>query len=292
MRAALFVNLLHIPLNAFLIFGMGWGVLGAALATLTCVWLEAGLLLFAQTRAGLSWNAATYRDAWQLLRFSYPTGVERWLDVAAFAALVVLIARLGTTELAAHQICLQILHFCFLPLVGLSEAVSVLVAQSIGAGARAAGRRVISHAFGIGSVFGVVCSGVLLLFGHALVRAFTSDAAVITASNQVLRVGVALQLFNVAFMVLKGALRGLGQLGYVASVSVLCAWLLTPPLTWLFGYRLGWGAAGGWLALTAEVTVGCAWFGVRLWRTLRAHGEHMTALTPKLLLDHGVQPEG
>jgi multidrug resistance protein, MATE family len=269
MRAALFANLVHIPLNALLIFGLGLGVLGAALATLACVWLEAGLLLFAQTRDGLVWSAADYADAWQLLRYSYPTGIERWLDVGAFAALVVLIARLGSTELAAHQICLQVLHFCFLPLVALSDAVCVLVAQSTGAGARAVGRRVIRHAFGLGTAFGSLCGMLLLLFGDAMVRSFTSDPEVITASNQVLRVGVALQFINVPFMVLKGALRGLGQLRYVASVSVLCAWLLTPPLTWLFGYRLGWGAAGGWAALTTELIVACVWFGARLWRTQR-----------------------
>ena len=55
---------------------------------------------------------------------------------------------------------------------------------------------------------------------------------------------------------LRGTLRGLGDLRYVAWVTVGCAWVFTPPLTWAFGFTLGLGAQGGWLALCCEVAVG------------------------------------
>ncbi|HEX2731430.1 MAG TPA: MATE family efflux transporter [Polyangiaceae bacterium] len=269
MRAALVANVLHVPLNALFIFGLGWGVRGAGIASVLCAVLEAALLLHTQYQDGLSWRAADARSAWVAFRFGLPTGIERWLDSAAFVALVALLARMGAVQLAAHQITLQILHFCFLPLIALGDAVCVLVAQAEGARQPEAGRRVIRYAFGVAASFGVVCALVLLAFGNRLVLGFTQDPTVLRATRSVLEIAALLQFVNTSFMVLKGALRGFGDLRFVALVSVVCAWVFTPPLAWWFGYHLGWGAAGGWLGLLVEISVASACLGQRLLTRVR-----------------------
>jgi multidrug resistance protein, MATE family len=256
MRAAIFANLVHIPLNAFLIFGCGWGVRGAASASVVCTGIEALALCLAQSNCLAAWRAADLRQSVGLVIYGLPTAVERWLDSLAFVSLVALLAHMGAVQLAAHQITLQILHFCFLPMIALGDAVCVLVAQARGAGETSVASRVVRYALGVGFAFGGLCALVLVVFGASLVSAFTTDVVVQHAAVRVLWIAAGLQWVNSAFTVFKGALRGFGALRYVAVVSVVCAWLFTPGLTWYFGYHLGWGAAGGWFGLSVEIAAG------------------------------------
>jgi MATE family multidrug resistance protein len=285
----LIANLVHIPLNYALIFGAQLGVAGAAWASVACTLVEAAILIRAQGQLGFGWHAGSLREALQTFRFGLPAAFERWLDVGAFAALVVLIAKAGPMQLAAHQITLQILHFCFLPVMALSDAVCVLVAQAVGAREPGVARRVVGYGLKTGLAFGALSGASLLLCGKFLLAFFTSDVDLISTAFRVVQVAVLLQLINAVFLVLKGALRGFGALRYVAWVTVGCAWLFTPPLTWLFAYQLGLGAAGGWLALTVEVCVGSALVFWRLQRHaalqhLQTGGAAATAVPAGMLL--------
>jgi MATE family multidrug resistance protein len=193
---------------------------------------------------------------------------------------------LGSVQLAAHQITLQILHFCFLPLIALGDAVCVLVAQANGAGEPNAGRKVVRHALLLGLGFGTACAVILAGIGGQLASFFTPDPGVIAATVRVMWVAALLQWVNTVMMVLKGALRGFGALRYVAVVSVICAWVFTPGLTWFFGYHCGWGAAGGWAGLTVEVIVGTlclAYRGLQLDVGLWPLGEAFAFLRPRVL---------
>jgi len=61
-------------------------------------------------------------------------------------------------------------------------------------------------------------------------------------------------------------LRGTGDVRFTAIFGVVAAWAFTPPLTWLFGHRLGLGAMGGWIGLAGEIPAGAIVFGLRLQR--------------------------
>jgi MATE family multidrug resistance protein len=73
---------------------------------------------------------------------------------------------------------------------------------------------------------------------------------------------------DAANVIARGVLRGAGDVVYPAMVGVLTSWVLTPPMAYLVGLELGWGAAGGWLGLTAEIFAGA----VILWRRITRGG--------------------
>ncbi len=256
MRAALLANLANIPLNAALIFGFGWGSDGAALATVLSRGVELFALWQVQRRDGLGWARGSIAEALRSLRYGLPMGIERWLDVTAFTALVALLARMGEVQLAAHQITIQILHFAFLPMIALSDAVSVLVAQAAGACEHGAARRVLGYSLKLGLGYSALYALGLLLFDKALIELFSAEPELVATARRLMWLGAALQLLHVSYLMLRGTLRGLGDLRYVAWVTVGCAWIFTPPLTWAFGFTLGLGAQGGWLALCFEVAAG------------------------------------
>lgn len=268
MHAALLANVVNLPLNALFIFGLEWGTLGAAVATTGSRVVELAALLIRQPDVSASWLCSSWGSALRAFRFGLPAGVERWLDTAAFAALVALLGRMGPAEVAAHQIALQILHFSFLPVIALGEAVSVLVAQAFGAGERALARRVVIFALRLSLVFSLACGMVFSGLARGLVRLFTDDALVLESGEGVLHVAALLQLLVAGYGVLKGALRGAGRLREVAWVTVVCAWVFTPPLTLLFGFGMGWGARGGWAALCVEVAVGLGVLSWMCWRSI------------------------
>jgi MATE family multidrug resistance protein len=88
------------------------------------------------------------------------------------------------------------------------------------------------------------------------------------------------QAFDGANIVARSILRGVGDVRFAAVIGVVTAWVLTPPLTWALGFRLGMGAFGGWLGLCAETIVGA----FVLWHRLRAgHWRELAAATRRLV---------
>lgn len=276
MRAALVANAANVPLNAFLIFGLGWGLVGAAVASVLSVVLEALWLIKLQhqgvTIQGAShqlsrgfylkesdWTAA--RDA---LSRGLATGVERVLDMLAFAAVPLLLSQLGPVDVAAHQIVLQVMLLSFLPGLAVSEALSVLIAQAVGAERPILVRQLTQLGLAVAMVYAFVCALVTLAASRGIVSFFTPDPEVLRVGKATLVVASVLQFINMAYVQLKGVLRGLSQFRYVAWVTVACAWSITPPLTYLLGVVMDLGAPGAWMTLCIEVSIGFGFLALRL----------------------------
>lgn len=143
MWSSIAATCLNIFLNYLLIFGnMGlpeMGIAGAGLSTIISQFFNFMLLL---TMAFSSENNRRYNtiSGWKfdarlfqrLFKFGLPVGVHFFLDIAAFSAFILIIGRLGTSELAATNIALNVSMLAFMPMIGLGIAVSVLVGQALG----------------------------------------------------------------------------------------------------------------------------------------------------------------
>ena len=269
--AALGANVTNIALDGLLIFGLGLGVQGAGIAAAAGHVVEALLLLRASRTPGIAFRAVRMRHATAILRLGVPLGLQFSLEIGSFSVLVLVLARISDADLAAHQIVLQLTHLSFLPALAVGEAACVLVGQAVGADEDALVRPLAYKAVAIAGGYSLVCAGVFLAFSAAIPRLFTSDPAVQAIAATLLRVAAGFQVFDAANGVARAVLRGAGDVRYAAWVAVLTAWGATPPLAWLLGYRMGMGALGGWLGITAEIVFGCALFWWRLqtggWRT-------------------------
>ncbi|HET7545073.1 MAG TPA: MATE family efflux transporter [Polyangiaceae bacterium] len=280
MYAALISNVVHIPLNYVMIFRAGWGITGAAYATLLVQLLELGWLLAIQARTGFGFRRARLEHVRSVFRIGLPTGSEFLLGVAAFSALVLLIARMGEADLAAHQVAIQILHFAFMPAVSIGEAASVLAGQAVGADDDKKVFEVAKTALWVAGSYATCCA-LLFVFGAApLLALFTSDAHVQRVGEHLLYVAAGFQLFDAANIVARAVLRGTGDVRVSALLAVASGWSFVPGLTWFLGIRHGFGAVGGWLALTVDITVGALLFW---WRLSRGHWLPAARLSRKRL---------
>src|SRR5205085_11711053 len=69
----------------------------------------------------------------ELLRLGLPAAVQFLLEISAFTAATVLVARLGALPLAGHQIALNVAGLAFMIPLGISSAGAVRVGHWIGA---------------------------------------------------------------------------------------------------------------------------------------------------------------
>ncbi|MEI9940305.1 MAG: MATE family efflux transporter [Pseudomonadota bacterium] len=268
MYAALVSNAVHIPLNYLMIFSLGWGIAGAAYATLLVQLLELAWMLAIQAKAGLGLGRARLQHVRAVFRIGVPTGSEFLLGVAAFSALVLLIARMGETDLAAHQVALQILHFAFMPAVSIGEAASVLAGRAVGANDDAKVLAVAKNALWLAGLYAAGCALVFIFGAVPLLRLFTSDLRVQSVGVHLLYVAAGFQVFDAANIVARAVLRGTGDVRVPALLAISSGWSFVPGLTWFWGIHHGFGAVGGWLALTVDISVGALLFW---WRLGRGH---------------------
>ena len=144
MWASFVATAVNIILNYILIFGKfglpEMGIAGAGLATAVSTMVNLIILIYLTFNKtndsryyvirGWRLEHSLFR---RLIRFGLPNGIQFFLDIAAFSAFILLIGRLGTTELAASNVALNISMISFMPMIGLGITVTILVGQSLGA---------------------------------------------------------------------------------------------------------------------------------------------------------------
>lgn len=266
MSAAVAGNVVNMLLDWLFIIELSMGVVGAAWATVGGIAVE--LLVIVGVQARDEWKPRLVRlaDLRTLLSVGLPTGLQFWMEVGSFALLTAIVASFGDEELAAHQIALQVSHFSFLPAMALGEAGAVLSGQAVGAGEVRMVRRVARIALLGALAYTGFCTLVMLAGAGLIASAFTSDGSLIVATRGLLWMSTLFLMADGAAVVARGVLRGTGDVRYPAFIGIACAWVCTPPLTWLLGRMMGLGALGGWVGLSLEITAAAALYWWRLER--------------------------
>jgi multidrug resistance protein, MATE family len=280
MRASLTGNLVNITLDAILILGLGWGVHGAAIASVTGNAVELACLAWpmrARLRR-LSWRPELARAVW---RQGAPTGLQFVMEIGSFVLLTGIIARMSAVDGAAHQIVLQLSHLSFLPAHAIAEATSVMVGQAVGAGRDEWVKRLAARGLALAAVYAAVCTVALGLGAPAVAALFAPEAALHQVTVALIHVSLLFLITDAANVVARGVLRGAGDVRFAAVVGILTAWALTPPTAWFLGLHLGLGAVGGWIGLSAEIMLGAGVFWWRVakggWRPAAAASRHLVA---------------
>jgi len=266
MRASLAGNAVNITLDAILIVGLGWGVQGAALATICGNLTETSVLAWPMRRdlRAVRWRRAAVRDVWVQ---GVPNGLQFVMEVGSFLILTVMVARMSAIDGAAHQMVLHLVNVSFLPAHALAEAAAVLVGQAVGANQDALVPRVARRALAIGASYAVLCVTVYAVLGGLITGAMASgDAGLAARAATLVHVSLAFLVADAANVIARGVLRGASDVRYAAGVGIATSWLTTPPLTWALGVVAGLGAAGGWIGLAVEIIAGASLFWLRVLR--------------------------
>jgi MATE family multidrug resistance protein len=250
------------------------GVPGAAIATTLCTILQVTIVALAIrgvevpgfTRGHRRFDVGEFRAA---LRVGVPIGLQMFAEVGVFALVGLLVGKLGTTELAAHQISLTLASFSFTLAVGVASAGSVRVGRAIGAGDGPGTRRAGITALIGGGAMMMLWSLVFVLFPAALASILTEDAAVIRAAVPLLLVAAVFQVSDGLQAVGAGVLRGAGDTRFPFLANVFGHYAVGLPVGMALGMWLGQGVIGLWWGLCTGLTAVAATLTVRFLRLSR-----------------------
>jgi MATE family multidrug resistance protein len=254
-------NLLNVALNWLLVFGNlgapAMGVAGSAWATSIsrlALFLVVLVAAWPKLRPYLS---AFRRDAFELhpvlrmLRLGTPIGIHYMLEYGAFAAVMVLMGRLGTVEVASHSIAINLASLTFMVPFGISQAASVLVGQAVGRGDPRTARRAAGAAIACGLAFMTASGLALLAAPRFFASIYTSDAAVLALGAVLIRIAGVFQIFDGLQVVSAGILRGVGDTRVPMVLGLVGFWAIGIPVSTYLGLATPAGAIGLWWGIVA-----------------------------------------
>jgi putative MATE family efflux protein len=256
----------NVVLEIAFVYGFHWGLKGSAWGTVIA---QAGMglaFVAVQRRAGLERpDPARMRP---LVRIGGEIAVRTTALLGSFLIASGVLARVGASSLAAHQIAFQLWLFLALVLDALAIAAQVMVGRALGAGdarrARAAATRVILWSVVVGAMFSVVLAGL----SGVIPNLFTDDPVVQERARDVWWIFVAMLPLNGAVFALDGILIGAGDTRFLMWGMLGAAAVYIPIV--LLALHEGWGITGVWWALATLI-------GVRLQTTgARFLGSHWT----------------
>lgn len=260
-----------------LIFGhLGFpalGSLGAAWAWALATWVGTGcyaLLSVVHGRdAGLPGRWPDLQALRALLRIALPSSIQQLLFMSGLTVMFAIVARIGTAEVAAAGVLINVTLVAILPAIGLGLAATTLVSQALGRGAPEDAARWGWDVVRVG-VVGLVLAGLpMLLLPAPILGLFLpgrpDTVAVATAPLRL--VGATIWLDAIGLVLMHGLL-GAGATRFVAKVAVGLQWGFMLPAALLAGPVLGFGITGVWSVLALQRVVQAAIFVVA-WRNGR-----------------------
>lgn len=269
--------------NYVLIFGhFGAPALGLTGSGIASVGTSAAtfLLLFAYTKRarGLEifdlWRrfyAPDWPAFFEVLRLGWPIGATILAEVGLFTAASIMMGWIGTLELAAHGIALQLASISFMIPLGLASAATVRVGTAFGRQdapnlARAARTSLL--------VAGIIsCTAAVLfwiapgmLIGLYLDMRQPNASAVLAAAVPLLAVAAAFQIVDSIQVTASGILRGMKDTRLPMFIAVASYWLVGMPVAYGLAFGLGWGGLGVWWGLAAGLLVAAILMSLRFVR--------------------------
>lgn len=275
----------NLGLELVLIAGLGFAIGASALSTVIAQWGSAAVYVVLVRRAVRHHAVALRPDPHSLRRLAV-VGRDLFIRTAALRAAFLLATavatRIGSPDVAAHQIAFEIWSLLALALDALAIAGQALTGRFLGAGepqvARAAARRMIELSVLVGVVLG---AGIFLVRGP-LSEVFTDDALVVSLTSFLLVFVAIMQPLNGFVFALDGILIGAGDLGYLAWAMVVSVVAFVPAAIGVLLYDGGigwlWGALAIFMGMRA-LTLG-----------LRFAGEGWVVVGPDRSPDHPLEP--
>ena len=244
----------NVGLDLAFVLGLGWGIAGAAWATIAAQGLSAaGLSLYFLTKCRSLLPRRTHRRfngriLKEILQLSWLTCLQQ--SVMNFGILMVqgLVNSFGATIMAAFAAAVKIDTFAYLPVQDFGNAYSTFVAQNFGAGNHQRIRQGTRQALFISAGFGVMLSGAVCLLARPLMGLFVSagEAGVIAAGVDYLHIEGAFYPGIGVLFLLYGYFRGMQK--PLTSVA-LTAISLGTRVALAYGFSALWGPDGIWVSI-------------------------------------------
>jgi MATE family multidrug resistance protein len=261
MFIAILANLFNAFFNWIFIYGkLGFpslGLFGAGIATTLTRWLMAFALIFIvfnHTKVKI-YNPRIFIKKYDLIlikrltQIGLPSGFQYFLEVAAFSFSAIMIGWLGSPQLAAHQIALNLASVTYMIILGIASAGTIRVGEFLGEKNLIKVRHAGFTAFAIAITI-MFCFGIsFIILKNILPTFYVNDLEVIKIASSLLIVAALFQIFDGMQATGIGVLRGLMDVKIPLLISIFSYWLIGIPIGAMLGFYFKMNALGIWIGL-------------------------------------------
>ena len=236
---------LNIILDTVFVAVFGWGIAGAAIATMIAQGVSFIVSAVIVLRSydvfelKLSRLYINVRSLKIIVKLGGPCAVQMSAASISWLAVAYLINSHGLTVSAGNGVSMKIKEFCQLFITAMSVASASMVAQNIGAGKYDRARKTIFTAMKTTIGMAVVLIALVELFTPQLVSIFTSDKATATAAVANLRIEICGQVCYAVILIGHALMIGAGDTWFAFFSSFLNCILFRLPLAFLLDRYLG-----------------------------------------------------
>jgi MATE family multidrug resistance protein len=283
----------NIPLNYALIYGK-WGfpemgAAGCGWATAISMWLGAVLI---GGYIVLEKSIHTYLPPLRLVKPDFnrireiamlgtPIGLSFFLEIGVLSLLALMIATMGNSAIAAHQIAYNVWDVIYMPLISMGSAMATRVGHAIGSGNETQVRLAVNTGIVLTLLVGLACTLLLLPMPGLLISDYTSDPEIHQIAVRLIHLAALFILIDSLQVGVSYCLRAFKDTSYPFVIMCLSYWGLSLPLAWWLGFKVADnpadGTAGIWTSLVAGICLCAVLVTWRLLRTLRRPLPELTA---------------
>lgn len=281
----LYTTIAMLLLNAVLAYGLVLGHFGlpamgmngaAVVAVIVNLFSLVVLVVYIQTRQetrAYELFVRFWKPDWgalaEVLRLGFPISITILAETMLFSAASIFMGQIGTIELAAHGIALQLASIAFMIPLGLSQAATVRIGVAHGRGDYVNLVRAAITVYALGCVIALTGGIFFAMAPEFLAKWFIdprlpeAPAVLAYASTLVIIAGV-FQLVDGIQVVAAGLLRGLKDARVPALLALISYWPIGFLLAWIMAFPLGLGGHGIWFGIVVGLTAASILLSIRV----------------------------
>lgn len=259
-------NLVNAFGNWALIFGNAGlpalGFEGSAIATLITRCLMSAAMVIYVLKAS---RYKKYRMSFSTRNFEFPlfrkilgiglsSGFQYFFEVGAFSSAAIMTGWIGTRQLAAHHIALNLASISYMAITGISAAAAIRVGNAVGRGNVTEIRHAGFSAIIIGATLQAAAGIIFILFRHELPYFYIHDLQVIQIASVLLIIAAIFQISDGVQAVALGVLRGTTDVKLPTLITFFSYWVLGLPAGYILAFHLGYGVRGVWFGFIVGLT--------------------------------------
>lgn len=251
---------LNVGLDLLFIVTFGWGIAGAAWATVisegmayfaAILYINKSSTIFHINLLKLRFDRKIFR---QCVNYGLPTGIQQSFVAFGAVALMTITNGFGTDVIAGYSAAMRIDGLAVIPAMNFGMAIVSFVGQNVGAGRLDRVKKGLKVTLLYSTITCLVITAVIILFGSNLLAMFTSDQGVIDVGvDYLVIVSTFYVVFNAMF-VINGMLRGAGAVLAPMIFTILALWGIRVPVA--IGLSAAIGEAGIWWSIPIGWSVG------------------------------------
>lgn len=210
----------------------------------------------------------------EVVQLGLPIGLTLLAEVSLFTGASLLMGRIGTLELAAHGIALQLASIAFMIPLGLAQAGTVRVGVAHGRGDHDGVVRASWAVLVVASVIAVFGGLIFALVPTELASIFLDKAgkdsvAVLAIAGPLVIIAGVFQLVDGLQAIAAGLLRGLKDTRMPMILALISYWPVGFFCAWFFAFPAGFGSVGIWFGFVSGLAAAAVLLNWRFYRLVR-----------------------